>query len=254
MNTPRLLSLIAATAILAGCGAEPVTRVKNVGRVPVVTPQPGPYMGEPGVPGGPAAAPAPGAPGAGDNAQARAFIQKSMAFLKASPTYALDMHWMQKAPGKSAKGVYDVKGKAPRTTWIEIIEGNSQGTKVLFTGGSKVKVRPPGILGAITVDLDLTDKRIVSTRGYTISETDLTGLMQQVADTRHTTKLLSFTGDRAVIEATGGPLLKGCVKLVYQCDPNTGKPFMIEQFDAKEVVFRIEIRNFHALKSASFDI
>lgn len=244
-------SLVAAAllSILAGCGTDGPTRTScgtGAADLPAVQPGPGGYIGGP--PGA-----QPGAPGQ-DDPQARALIQRTSEAVRALPAYQLEMRWMQKQGSKTARGVYDITGKAPRTIRIDIKEGKGAGTKVLFTGGSTAKVRPDGLLGAITVDLSVNDDRLTSVRGYNIPQTDLKGLMDQLIDPRHKARLLAQSPERAAIEVMGGPLLKGCVKMVVEVDPNTGLPLVIDQYDAREVVFHLDIRNFRAKKNVTVEI
>ena len=242
----RAFAACTILAVLAGCGTHAPTKPKRTGsdKLPTVQPQPGEYMGGPG--GQPA--------NAQDDPQARALIGQVSQTVRALPAYQLEMRWMQKQGAKTAKGVYDITGKAPRTIRIDIKEGKGEGTKVLYTGGTTAKVRPQGLLGAITVDLSVNDDRLLSVRNYNIPQTDLKGMMDQLVDARHTAKLLMNTPDRAAVEVAGGPLLKGCVKMVVELDPKTGYPLVIDQYDAREVVFHLELRNFRAKSNVSLDI
>lgn len=249
----RAAAAAAILTLMAGCGADPGTRPRRTGsdKLPTVQPMPGEYIGGPGAQpgaGGPA-----GAAGQ-DDPQARALITRTSEAVRALPAYQLEMRWMQKKGSTVAKGVYEITGKAPRSIRIDIKEGKGKGTKVLYTGGSTAKVRPDGVLGAITVDLSVNDDRLLSVRDYNIPQTDLKGLMDQLVDQRHKARLLSQTPTRAALEVTGGPLLKGCVKMVVEVDPNTALPLVIDQYDAREVVFHLDIRNFRPRKNASLEI
>jgi hypothetical protein len=168
--------------------------------------------------------------------------------------YSLDMHWMQKQGGDVARGVYEIKGKAPRSTLSDIKKGKGEGSKVLFTGGDKAKVRAAGLLGAIAVDLAVTDERLRSVRGYTIPQTDLKALLDQLADPRHQARVLQRDAQRAALEVSGGPLLEGCQRMVAEINLQTGVPLSISQFDAREAVFQIQIRNFQVRQNVSLDL
>lgn len=244
----RLAAAVLCASTLAACGADVATGTKKK-KLPALDPTPGEYVGDPGTIGTqPAGAKA-------EDPAARELINKTVAAVRGLPGYQLDMKWMQKQGSNTARGLYDIIGKAPRTTRIDIKEGKGKGTKVLYTGGSTAKVRPDGFLSAVTVDLAVTDDRLLSVRDYTIPQTDMKALMDQFVDPRHTAKLLGqgmFGG--TAVEVAGGPLLKGCVKMVVEVDPATGLPKLIDQYDAKEVVFRLEIKNMRARKSASVDI
>lgn len=243
----RALAATAILSLIAGCGADPGTKPRRKtgsDKLPAVQPVPGEYIGGPGA-----------QPGSGqDDPQARAIINRTSETVRALPGYVLMMHWMQKKGSKVAKGVYEITGKAPRSIRIDIKEGKGQGTKVLYTGGSTAKVRPDGLLGAITVDLSVNDDRLLSVRDYNIPQTDLKGLMDQLVDQRHAAKLVKQAPDRVGVEVSGGPLLAGCTKMVVEVDPTTNLPLLIDQYDAREVVFHLDIRNFRVRKSGSLDI
>ncbi len=246
----RSLAAVAILALVAGCGTDAGTKPRRTGsdKLPSVQPVPGEYVGGPGGPGLPA-----GAAGQ-DDPQARALITRTSEAVRALPAYQLEMRWMQKKGSTVAKGVYDIIGKAPRTIRIDIKEGKGKGTKVLYTGGSTAKVRPDGVLGAITVDLSVNDDRLLSVRNYNIPQTDLKGMMDQLVDPRHKARILAQTQERVAIEVSGGALLKGCAKMVMEIDPNTALPLTIDQYDAREVVFHLDLRNFRPRKNASVDI
>lgn len=240
------LAACAILTVLAGCGTNAPTKPKRTGsdKLPAVQPVPGEYIGGPG-----------GQPGTGqDDPQARALINRTSETVRALPAYQLEMKWMQKQGSNVARGVYDIVGKAPRSIRIDIKQGKNEGTKVLYTGGSKAKVRPAGMLGAITVDLSVNDERLLSVRDYNIPQTDLKGLMDQLVDPNHKARLLGQAPGKAAVEVSGGALLKGCVKMVVEIDPTTGLPLTIDQYDAREVVFHLEFRNFRAKSSVSLDI
>lgn len=243
----QLVAAVLCATTLAACGADVATGTKKK-RLPAVDPVLGEYVGDPGAIGQPAA------PAAGDDAQARALITRTVTAVRGMPGFQLEMKWMQKLGSATTRGLYDIIGQAPRTTRIFIKEGKGKGTKVLYTGGSTAKVRPEGLLGAITVDLDVSDDRLISTRNYTIPQTDMKALMDQLIDPRQRTKLLGQGQYGTAVEVSGGPLLKGCVKMIVEIDPLTALPKLIDQYDAKEVVFRLELKNFRARKNASVEI
>lgn len=200
------------------------------------------------------ASPPPAAMPGGQSELARQIIAFTAGKMGAVRAYSLEMHWMQKQDREVTKGVYDIKGKAPRSTFIDIKKGKGEGSKVLFTGGDKAKVRAAGLLGAIAVDLAVTDERLRSVRGYTIPQTDLTALLDQLADSRHQARVLQMDAQRAAVEVSGGPLLEGCQRMVAEINLQTGVPLSISQFDAREAVFQIQIRNFQVRQNVSLEI
>jgi len=243
----QLVAAVLCASTLAACGADVATGTKKK-RLPAVDPTPGEYVGDPGTIGGQPAAPA------ADNPQARELINRTFATVRDMASYQLDMKWMQKQGSNTARGLYEITGKAPRTTRIDIKEGKGKGTKVLYTGGSTAKVRPDGLLSALCLDLPVTDDRLMSVRDYTIPQTDMKSLMDQLVHPRQQATLLGQGKFGTAVEVKGGPLLKGCVKMIVEIDPATALPKLIDQYDAKEVVFRLEIQNMRARKNAAVDI
>lgn len=233
----------AATALISlpaasGCGTTPTTPRRSASASPA-TPAPG--------------LPAPSLP-TPDDPQARAVIQQTVAAVKALPGFTLDMPWMQKQGAKVARGRYTVAGKTPRTTRIEIVEGNNVGTRVLYTGGTTARVRAGGLLGAIPLSLPITDDRLKSLRGYTIKETDLTGLMAQLGHPAHRARLLPGPAARPRVEVSGGPLLPGCVRVIAELDAQTHLPLLFQAFDARECVFSMEFRTMRVRPDVSTDL
>ena len=78
--------------------------------------------------------------------------------------------------------------------------------------------------------------------------------MGQLGDAGHVARVVKQTADTVAVEVSGGPLLKGCVKMVMEADAATGLPKIIDQYDAREVVFHLDIRNFRAKKNVDLSI
>lgn len=220
------------TLSLAACGAQPA----GVECPAPVEPEPVPVTSAP--------APAPNAPGG------LALVQRAQAAFKAMGGYETEMSYYQKMGAKTASGVYALAGKQPRKLKIEIKQGNSQGAKLYWEGGKTIKVRPGGFLSAIALDLPLDDNRIISVRRYTLDQTDLPAMFNLMLDPANAVS----AGEQGMVIITGPHLLKGCVRMVARFDPATTLPTDVELSDAKEVVFRMRLRNFHRNDHVSLDI
>lgn len=231
--TPSLL--LVATLALAACGTSPSgakwtrpARPEPSATAPV-TPAPPP------------------APGSGMGSE---LVEKAFAAFTAMPGFETEMRYMQKKGAETSQGTYEIAGKQPRKLKISIKVGKSQGTKLYWDGGSKVKVRPTGFLSAVTVDLPLTDARFKSVRGYTLKDTDIVAMFTMMRDPANRVELAG----PGMITVTGPNLMKGCVKMVTRFDTRTLLPYKVECSDAREVVFRIELKNMRANKNVSLAI
>lgn len=234
----KLVFLLALGA--TACGMQPATHPKPISL--------GTSAAAPAVPARPVASAAPAAD------PAHAFLARANAAFLALPAYHAKMSFFQTNGEKSGSGVYDLSGKQPRTLNLHVIEGDGQGTKILWTGGDTVKVRPAGLLSAITVDLQQDDERLKSVRGYTLKETDIPGLMGQMGDPANQLAGPTQTADGAVVRVTGPHLLKGVVAMTGTFDPVTMLPRKVEMTDGHQVVLRFVISNMRAQSSISLEI
>lgn len=229
-----LLSLGALVLLAtAGCGKTVApTQPCSCPQPPVSFPSPAP-----------GASAAPGAPGTtpADAAAAVANIQKAFTAL---PGFTVNMRWWQKKDAKTASGLYKVEGKPPRSMKVEVIQGNGQGSRLLYTGGNKVKVRAGGFLGAIAVDLDLHDERIMGLRGYALDEFNIGPILNRFASPKNVVTLMGEQNGRIFLKAEGADMMPGCVRMVAGVDAKTFLPRYMEMHDAKEMVVRIDMADF----------
>ena len=91
--------------------------------------------------------------------------------------------------GKISTNRIKLWSKAPNTVKIDILESTSgsAGVKAMYTSGQgdKIKVRPSGALGFMTVDLDKTDDRVASNNGYLSDDIDLFGVHSRLSKGYH---------------------------------------------------------------------
>jgi hypothetical protein len=168
--------------------------------------------------------------------------------------YTAQMAYFQKASGQMYRGVYDLRGRTPRSMRIEIRQGNGQGTKLSWSGGKTIKVRAAGLLGAIAIDLPLTDPRIISPRGYTIDQIDIPGLLGLLNHPGAQLAYLGEQGGMAYLRVTGAHLLLGTVAMVAGIDASTGFARFVEMSDPREPVVRIDLKDFRSVGDVSLEI
>lgn len=229
-----LFCLLPVTMI-AACGAS----VASPGGASVPTPRPRPT-----------ATLAPAAPAADP---ARAFVAHSQASFAALPGYQTQLKFYQKQGSKEAKGTYDVGGKGKQLR-IFILDGNSKGTHLLWSGGKTVKVRPAGLLSALVLDLGLDDQRVTSIRGYRIDQTEMGGFLRMLADpANHVVGFKHDPGSYSMV-VQGPHLLSGCSSMGVVFDEKTYLPQVIELRDAHEPVFRLDFIGLKVTPNVSVDI
>jgi outer membrane lipoprotein-sorting protein len=220
------VALAGAALLLAACGKQAVTQTRPI----AVDPGPAPTI---------VTLPAP-AVGPATDAAHEALV-KAIAAFKAMPAYTAKMAFMQKNGSNAVKGVYDLAGKQPRTLKLFVESGTGEGTKLLWQGGEKVKVRPAGILSAVTVDLPQDDERLKSVRGYVLSDTDIPAMFTCLQDPANTLSGPDQTADGLVLHAKGHKFPRGVVAMNGVFDPVTMLPRKVEMMDSKEVVLRFVI-------------
>lgn len=231
----RLRFLLVAVSLAVGCGSMPTTTEK---------PTPGltrPPADVPATPADPSLTP-------------DGVAKKAVAAYHALPAFAAQMRYFEKNGGKSVSRVYDAAGKPPRTLRLHILQGDGAGTKLLWTGGTTAKVRAAGLLGAVTVDLNLSDDRLRGPRGWRLDEADFSYFISRLASQKATVKLVGQNAGAIFLDVTGPHLLPGIVRMNIALDSKTYLPKQIEEFDAKELVFRVTLPKFRPMRSVSLEI
>ncbi|MEB3298335.1 MAG: hypothetical protein VKO21_02465 [Candidatus Sericytochromatia bacterium] len=232
----RLLAVGTALVgwVLAGCGSQPPAN--RPAPVPTLAPLPLPDQGtqQPEL--------------------TRAWVARVLQAHQSVRAYEAQLAFYQKSGSKEIRGLYDLRGKQPRLLRIHILEGGSKGTKLLWQGGNTLKVRAAGLLGAIPIDLSMTDKRVVSIRGYTLAQTDLQSLLSMLSHPQAQTRFLGEQGGFGFLEVRGPHLLPGCLSMRVRIDTRTGFARSIDMSDAREVVVRMDIRTFRPVADVSLDI
>lgn len=233
-TAPFLACLMAGVMLVGACGLDSATSAKA---------QPSPTP-RPSLPPGGTSAPL----------NARELVNAAQRAFFSLPGYQTDLHFFQKKGAKTSRGVYQITGKPNHQMKIVIEQGEGSGTKLFWNGTKTVKVRPSGLLGALVVDLDLHDEKIMSIRGYSLDQIELSNLLGMLNDPQ--AKLLSAGktegGYRLLISSQR--LLSGCATLDISFDAGTFLPKTIQMSDGREVVFGLELRNLRPTSHVSFDI
>ena len=232
-----MFSLFVSAILMGACGLTPDTNA-----MPIAPPQtqPIPNSNNPSY-GAPSISP-------------RVFVERAERVFSSAPGYTTDLHFYQKEGDKTSSGIYEVTGKPDHQMKIVIKQGDSAGTKLYWSGGNSVQVRPSGLLGALVVSLDLHDQRITSIRGYTLNQIDLSNILAMLNDPQ--SKLL-YAGEsnglyRIVIASQH--LLPGCSKMSITFNASTYLPENIQMSDGHEVVFSLELENLQITPNVSFNI
>lgn len=132
---------------------------------------------------------------------------------------------------------------------VESSDSRTVGTKLLWEGGSKMKVHTNFMGGFwVNVDVDIHDPRTTDQRGYFIDENGVPALMAMLADPSNSTEFLGFaTLDGVAVARLGvkSPRsLKGIAREIITIDSVHKLPVMREMYDAKDkMVFRIQLTN-----------
>lgn len=127
----------------------------------------------------------PQAPSAAERGQAE--LDALMNTISKAPFVSLTAAKIEKNldSGKVTTNKVNMYSKMPNTVKIDILESSSgsAGVKALYSSGqgSKIKVRPSGALGFVTVDLDKTDDRVASNNGYLSDDIDLFGVHKRLS-------------------------------------------------------------------------
>lgn len=240
--TQRLAVFLLA-ALLCGCGRQPASAPMDESQA--ANPAPLAAAPNPNV----VASIAPAIPPTGDPvADTRKALASARALLSG---YSLTMKWYQKSGGGNSNGTYAVQGMG-KSTLIEITQGTPQGARILWQGGSSLQVKLAGLLGAVPVTLDTTNPQVVSARGYTIQQTNLTALLDLAEDPAHKAVPLPSSGPAMTL--TGGKLLPNTQRIDIYASVTPGLPTRIDFWDATQIVYHMDISAMKrkAISSLSF--
>lgn len=248
MGSSKVVGLGLLALALAACGKTPTaSRMSvrdNAPQAPVAQPTPGALP--PGA--------VPGAAPVGEAKDGLAVAQAARAAFLALPGYQVKLSYWMKLGNASGTGLTAVTGRPPAAMRVEVVKGNNAGTKLRYDGGSKVKVRPTGLFGGITVDLPLSDERVLNTRGDTLDAFSINGMLQRFTDPANRVSLLPDVAGGKAVRIEGPRLLKGCTSMIAVVDPTTLFPRQVTMYEGEEVVGRLTLADFGVLPNPKLDI
>lgn len=241
MTKRTLASLTAALLIpavfLAGCGANPAaTKRTKAKRPPVQMLQGGQQMMGQGQ--------GPAGPQAPEVAQMLQSLRQAQAQI---PGFTATVETYDKGPSGQESTTMKVAYKKPSTLKIEMVKasGQAQGAKILWTGGSDLKIKPSFL--PMSVSKSVSDEMVKSKNGWTIRETEVNAIFKVMFDpqARITAKGVQPVDGRplAVFEVQSAMSPKGCTHEAIGIDPQTGLPGVRMMFKGPTLIYKLTLKN-----------
>ena len=235
----KISALLAAGLVLAsalaGCGASPAAPVKQLRKVPVQQA------------GNPTANQAmPGAPGAVDP-QVRQLLAAVAATNQRAAGFSATIDIQDKGRGESGTQTLKVAFKKPNSLKIDIVKDSAgnQGVKALWSGSSKMQVKPN--FPPITVSLDVSDERLVSRNGWTIKDTGVSAIVGVLLNPQSQFKAL---GDQnvggkklAMLEVRSPASPNGATHEVIGIDRQNNLPGFRAVYKGQTLMYKLEMKS-----------
>ena len=141
---------------------------------------------------------------------------------------------------KSDVRVYKYSFAKPRLIRMDIIKGKNKGSVAVYKNG-KVCARRGGIFKPFVITCELTDKKVTSMRGGTITESDWQSIVEKLKSYRKDNKLRSMGiqergGRSAYLLAIDGIKEDGITARKLWIDASTFLPLGSETYEAKTLV------------------
>jgi outer membrane lipoprotein-sorting protein len=151
--------------------------------------------------------------------------------------------------GKTGSTLSDFYWQKPNTTALVVnksSDGATQGTKIVWAGGSQMKVKTKFLGFWMKTSLEIHNEYAKDQRGYFIDETGIGPVMDTLVDPRNQVSIEgtgTMDGLPIMKVAIKSPRsLKGVASEVYVIDTNRKVPLVREMYDAsKKLVFRIQM-------------
>jgi hypothetical protein len=86
--------------------------------------------------------------------------------------------------------------QSPRNQMFKVLKHNNtkmEGAKMVWKGGSTTKVKADGILGFVTLELNITDSKVTTNRGWSIDKMDHVAVLNRALDSKANLTLLGKT-------------------------------------------------------------
>ncbi|MCD6087527.1 MAG: DUF1571 domain-containing protein [Candidatus Hydrothermae bacterium] len=148
---------------------------------------------------------------------------------------------------------YEYRYMKPGWVYMKILKGDNKGAVVIYNPETgKVRARKGGILGAIKLTFDPTDKKVLSIRGHRVDESHMGAILNRWLDYLTRAKV-EYKGETTV-DSLKGPLLEatecdtakyhGTWKEILLLDADNHLPVLIEQFDRSgKLIHRVRIKD-----------
>jgi len=228
---------VLAPALLAlGCGANPAAtkKVKKKTTAPAMQQLQGAPLG-----GAPA-----GGPVDPQVAQMLDGLRKAQAGV---PGFTATVETFDKGPAGQETTTMKVAYKKPSSLKIDMVKasGQAQGAKILWTGGSDLKIKPSFL--PMSVTKSVSDDAVKSKNGWTIRETEVNAIFKVMFDpgARIVAKGVQPIDNKplAVFELVSPSSPKGVTNEVVGIDPATGLPGVRMLFKGQTMIYKLTIKN-----------
>ncbi len=238
--TKRFLTAgIVAAVLLAGCGSSPTSssnKFRNRSPLQGSTPL--------GMPTGPAGQMVPGMPAGGGDVQgllgAIAQAQNGVQGFQAT------IESFEKGPKDEETQTLKLTYKKPSTLRIHITQGKgqSQDAKVLWTGGSDLKVKPSFL--PFSVSKPINDEAIKTRNGWTIKDTQPKALVDVLLDPAAGQQILgenTVAGMQLVmVQCRSAKSPKGATHEIIGVNKANMLPAFREVYKGQTVIYRIVLK------------
>lgn len=247
--TKRFLTAgIVAAVLLAGCGSSPTASSNKFrNRSPLQGAAPmagvGGQVGPNGQMLGPNGQPMPGA-GGGDVQGLLAAVRQAQ---QGQQGFSATIDTYEKGPkGDEENQTLKISYKRPSTLKIHITKGSgqSQDAKVLWTGGSDLKVKPSFL--PFSVSKSISDEAIKTRNGWTIKDTCPAGILDSLLDPGAQVQILgeqNLMGKQMVMVNVNSPRKpKGATHEILGIDKANMLPAFREVYKNQAVMYRLAIK------------
>jgi hypothetical protein len=142
------------------------------------------------------------------------------------------------------------KYQKPKRNSVELMTGSDskvEGTRLVWTGGSQVKVHTKFVGFWLNIDLPLTDDRLKDPVGYRLDQTSIDKVFDTLLCPQNQT---TYVGDGALLGrpmavlAVVSPMsLKPATREVFGIEKATGVPLLREMYKGDQLYFRMQLES-----------
>lgn len=185
-------------------------------------------------------------------------LQALERWVRTTPAYAYTVSATEFSGSRVESTTFEITyDSRTQTEHIHVTAGPGAGSNIIWTGGDRVSVRPPGIIHVLTVSLDVRNPKIISMRGNDIRTGVLTRvvacyrahadkLATERADLSGQSLLALAMNDPAGIHCGVEDGDAGVTRDRILISPTTGLPVLRERYAGATLVERWVISGLHA--------